>query len=81
MCKYCKLTHDRGYEKTNDPITIGQIKDGSQVFDLFMNRSVTDKKRSSELVLDLGCNINGDMYNIKTKEIKIKYCPFCGEEL
>lgn len=81
MCKYCKLTQERGNEKTNDVISIGKIKDGSQLLDLSLNRYISDKSRSNELILDLSCVIGDAVYNVKIKEIKIKYYPFCGEEL
>lgn len=34
-----------------------------------------------ELALDHAVCIDGQIFPIKTKEIPIKYCPFCGEEL
>lgn len=81
MCKYCELKQSGGNEQTNDTISIMSIKDGSQLFDLFMNRCISERKRSNELILDLSCLLNGSAYNVKTKAIKIKYCPFCGEKL
>lgn len=81
MCKYCKMTQERGNEKTNDLVSIVKIKDGSQLIDLSLNRYISDKSRSNELVLDLSYIIDNAVYTVKTKEIKIKYCPFCGEEL
>lgn len=80
MCKYCELKGS-GNEQTNEPISIMNIKDGSQIFDLFMNRCISKRKRRNELILDLSCLVYGSTYNVKSKSIKIKYCPFCGEEL
>ena len=84
MCGYCKLieTGVTG-EKTNDNVSMAKIKDGSQVFELNLWRYINeeDDDRENELVLDMSVDIDSSVYVVKRKHIKIKYCPFCGEEL
>lgn len=84
MCKYCKL-EDREFEAYNDVNSIAEVKDGTQSFALYLNRYIDKRKRNShrkELALELSVNVgNNESYTIKEKHIKIKYCPFCGEEL
>lgn len=85
MCKYCKFTtqNDDLGEKTNGGVTIGQIKDGSQIFDVCLYRySIKDANyRETSLIVTLYVDAMGERYDVKEKHIKIKYCPFCGEEL
>lgn len=87
MCKYCRLM-DVGVgtadEKVIEDGTITRIKDGSQVIEMYMSRDISKshKLHSNELVLSLSVDISpSEQYCVKTKAIKIKYCPFCGEEL
>lgn len=81
MCKYCKLRETKiPGELTNDYRSIGSIRDGITYFSLIMNRYKCTS-HVNELVLEQSICINGTDYVVKTKEIPIKYCPFCGEEL
>lgn len=81
MCEYCKL--ENGVEGEFHGIeSLLKMTDGSQVFEVFLNRYIYNKKRNSSLVLDYAIQKpKGIANSIRTKEIKIKYCPFCGEEL
>lgn len=85
MCKYCKLKTLNEYagEKSNESKRIGALKDGSQLFELCLSRYIVEEDdiHRSELILDLAFELNNGLYNVKTKYIPIKYCPFCGEEL
>ena len=85
MCKYCKLKtlNEAVGEKVSDPTTIGKLKDGSQTFEISLNRYIVEKDdiHRSELMLDLICKGNGGVIHVKSTYIPIKYCPFCGEEL
>lgn len=84
MCKYCELEciEETG-EKLNGNVLIKEMKDGSQLFSLFMNRYIDQDSgiHTRNLIIDLSTVINGLPYTVKDKHIKIKYCPFCGEEL
>ena len=84
MCKYCKLEviDDTGERLNNNP-KFATIRDGSQHFDLSINRYIVDEDdiHRSELVMDLGVNVRGQVYTVQEVHIPIKYCPFCGEEL
>lgn len=81
MCNFCKMEVVNKRESSNKHRPIMGIKDGSQLFELSMNRYKVDNHKSNNLVVDLCMMIGNDVYPIKTKEIDIKYCPFCGEEL
>lgn len=85
MCKHCalKTVNEKIGEKTTDGKSIGRIKDGSQIIDLYLNRYIIEKDnvRKNNLVLDLSFDLDGNEFIVKDKYIKIKYCPFCGEEL
>ena len=87
MCKFCKLKLENEYigEYTTNE-TIGKIEDGSQIFEVSLNRYIVedDNTHSAELVLNYGVRVNkrcDDVYAVSDTEIKIKYCPFCGEKL
>ena len=84
MCKYCNLEYiEETGEKLNGNVSINEIKDGCHIFELSINRYIdTDCDiHTSELVIDMSVVINDLPYTVKDKYIKIKYCPFCGEEL
>ena len=84
MCKYCKLDYiEETGEKLNGNVTIKEMKDGSQILGLSMNRYIDPDCdiHTSELIIDMSVVINDLAYTVKDKHIKIKYCPFCGEEL
>lgn len=81
MCKYCKMEQIYKDEYCNEDPNLARIKDGYQLFEVNFNRFVSDKMKFNVLTVDLAIIINDDIYPLETKEIKIKYCPFCGEEL
>ena len=85
MCKYCKLktlNKDVG-ERANNSISIARIKDGSQTFEVYLNRYIleTDDIHRNILVLDHGFTYGTNWLSLNEKSVEIKYCPFCGEEL
>lgn len=81
MCNFCKMEIVNKRESSNKHRPIMGIKDGSQLFELSMNRYKVDNRKSNSLVIDLCVMIGNDVYPVQTKEMYIKYCPFCGEEL
>lgn len=85
MCKYCKLKtlNKEIGEKSNNSVLIGKLKDGSQVFELYLNRYMikTDNIHRNSLILELDVNYGNSSVCLEEKYIGIKYCPFCGEEL
>ena len=85
MCKYCKLTvcNKTIGEETNRDGLIISVKDGSQIIDCSISRDICESEnfRSNHLMLDLSVKIDSFVYPVKSKAIKIKYCPFCGEKL
>lgn len=85
MCKYCDLKEIGDKEFVNDVnlSSIVSIKDGSHVSELYLNRYVLDSDNihRSTLILETGVKLYDGYHTIKTKELKIKYCPFCGEKL
>ena len=84
MCKYCKVrVFSKKYgEKIGNNIILRNV-DGSQVSEVYLNRHIVESDGISEasISIDISEKLDGAEYLIKTKEIKIKYCPFCGEEL
>lgn len=81
MCKYCRTEELNRGEFYNGDSSILRIKDGSQLMEVNFNRYKTDTEKLIVLALDHAVCIDGQIFPIKTKEIPIKYCPFCGEEL
>ena len=73
MCKYCQDFYSK----------LIRVTDGSQAIELSFLRYVDSQDRIAKNVLDLGlsCKIDDAEYIVKDKEIRIKYCPFCGEKL
>ena len=57
--------------------------DGSHISDVYLNRHIVESDDISEasISIDISVKLDDAEYLIKEKEIKIKYCPFCGEEL
>lgn len=84
MCKYCKLKtfNEAIGEKGSENITIGKVKDGSRIVQIYINRYIVKSENinRSELVIENVVNLDSE-YVLGEKSIKIKYCPFCGEEL
>ena len=86
MCKHCKTINLKadGSERSNECKSITRIKDGSQEIEVYLNRYAcdTDNVHMNQLVLDWSINVNNEHFvTVKEKIVKIKYCPFCGEEL
>ena len=84
MCKYCKMKtiNESLGERTNDMRVIGVIKDGRQIFDAHLHRYKTNNSEGfNYLVLELDIDYGGYTQDLVIKEIPIKFCPFCGEEL
>ena len=84
MCKHCKLTIVNSKFKEMQTIkNVLRLKDGSQIFDLYLNRYIVETEgiHRSNLEINISVNIDDGEYVLKYKEIPIKYCPFCGEEL
>lgn len=84
MCKHCKLTIVNSKSKEMQTIkNVLRLKDGSQIFDLYLNRYIVETEgiHRSNLEINISVNIDEGEYILKYKEIPIKYCPFCGEEL
>lgn len=85
MCKYCmwRTVKETIGEKCNDTQTIAKIKDGSQTFEVGLTRYACESEniRNAELWLNYTIDVGGSTLPVKDKFIKIKYCPFCGEEL
>lgn len=84
MCRYCEMieTGVTG-ETTNDCVFIDTLEDGSQLFSLMLYRCMDEENgyHTNELIIELGVDIDSSVQLVKDKHIKIKYCPFCGEEL
>ena len=71
MCKYCKnVKTGNDYEPLIElKLNFGMI--GKPTMDIFL-------MPESKLTVDI---LFPDQSNDKTKSIKIKYCPMCGERL
>lgn len=84
MCKFCKLTtlnEDVGEKGAGR--RLARIKDGRQIFDLYLNRYVVEDAgiHNSQLIIDLNIELDEGEYAVENKQVDIKYCPFCGKEL
>lgn len=81
-CKYCKLNDYGDGEWNNDSQLIEKIRDGSQIFEILLNRYVleSDDNRIAELILELNVETPHGLMSVKDRHIEIKYCPFCGEK-
>ena len=84
MCKHCKVevVSEKYGEKTGNNIILRNV-DGSRVDEVCLNRYIveTEGYHDASISIDISEKLDDAEYLIKTKEIKIKYCPFCGEEL
>lgn len=84
MCKFCKLEIDGSplKEKTTAKNVL-RIKNGYQVFELYLRRYVVELKdiHESSLEINTAVILGDGEHTLATKEIPIKYCPFCGKEL
>ena len=85
MCKYCKLKEIGKNEYSNENPTIGKLKDGSQSYEIWLSRyiSESDNVHRGELIMVHMFECLGSFYDeiVKQKSIEINYCPFCGEKL
>lgn len=85
MCKYCKLKtlNKEVGEKSNEVKLITRLVDGCQEFNVYLNRYIIeeDNINRAAMILDLDVRFDGNLFTLKEKQIDIKYCPFCGEEL
>ena len=84
MCKYCKVEvfSEKYGEKTGNNMILRNV-DGSRVDEVYLNRHIveTEGNHDTSISIDISVKLDDAEYLIKTKEIRIKYCPFCGEEL
>lgn len=74
MCKYCQDNYS----------DLLRITDGSQGIELSFLRYISAQDHITKkhtLNVGLSCKIGDGEYGVKDKEIKIKYCPFCGGKL
>lgn len=85
MCKYCELKtlNKEIGEKSNNSKLIGELKDGSQVFGAYFNCYAVERDdiHRNQLSLELGVKDGDYVISLAVKNIRIKYCPFCGEKL
>ena len=84
MCKHCKVRvfSEKYGEKIGNNIILRNV-DGSRVDEVYLNRHIveTEGYHDASISIDISVKLDDTEYLIKEKEIKIKYCPFCGEEL
>ena len=84
MCKHCKVEvfSEKYGEKIGNNMILRNV-DGSHISDVYLNRHIVESDDISEasISIDISVKLDDAEYLIKEKEIKIKYCPFCGEEL
>ena len=84
MCEHCKVRvfSEKYGEKIGNNMILRNV-DGSQISEVYLNRHIVESDGISEasISIDISVKLDDAEYLIKEKEIKIKYCPFCGEEL
>lgn len=85
MCKYCKVrVFSETYgEKIGNNMILRNV-DGSNISEVYLNRHIVESEgyHDASISIDISLKLDDTTeYLIKEKEIKIKYCPFCGEEL
>lgn len=84
MCEHCKVEvfSEKYGEKIGNNMILRNV-DGSHISDVYLNRHIVESDDISEasISIDISVKLDDAEYLIKTNEIKIKYCPFCGEEL
>ena len=84
MCKHCKVRvfSEKYGEKIGNNMILRNV-DGSHISEVYLNRHIVESDDISEasISIDISVKLDDSKYLIKEKEIKIKYCPFCGEEL
>lgn len=84
MCEHCKVRvfSEKYGEKIGNNMILRNV-DGSHISDVYLNRHIVESDDISEasISIDISVKLDDSEYLIKEKEIKIKYCPFCGEEL
>ena len=84
MCEHCKVRvfSEKYGEKIGNNMILRNV-DGSHISEVYLNRHIVESDDISEasISIDISVKLDDTEYLIKEKEIKIKYCPFCGEEL
>lgn len=84
MCEHCKarVFSEKYGEKIGNNMILRNV-DGSHISEVYLNRRIVESDDISEasISIDISVKLDDAEYIIKEKEIKIKYCPFCGEEL
>ena len=84
MCEHCKVRvfSEKYGEKIGNNMILRNV-DGSRISEVYLNRHIVESDDISEasISIDISEKLDDAEYLIKTKEIKIKYCTFCGEEL
>ena len=84
MCKHRKVEvfSEKYGEKIGNNMILRNV-DGSHISEVYLNRHIVESDGISEasISIDISVKLDDAKYLIKEKEIKIKYCPFCGEEL
>lgn len=84
MCKYCSFTFTNEEEKITRGDNIIKIKDGRNLLDVYLFRYHTNDgdSRLNQIALDRCVEVEtGELVDVESHVIDIKYCPFCGEEL
>jgi hypothetical protein len=84
MCRYCKFTDvdERNGERSNGLKSIGKIREGHYVLELYINRYQDNNGRVlNQLILDSAVDMSLGLFTVAEKCFDIKYCPFCGEKL
>lgn len=88
MCKYCKMTKDKVCGEKICLKRLAKVTDGFYeseiVYWKYDGRGIEGGRKEHKLILNWCAKINGKNIPstvLKSKELNIKYCPFCGEEL
>lgn len=84
MCKYCDFDEVNDLEKSVGG-TLLEIKDGSETIEIYFNRTVYNNRSEENdtylALIKMFTLPNGQVYEVNSKYMDIKYCPFCGEKL
>lgn len=80
MCKYCDAGNDTICGRTTNINDIMEIREGKLSFTVGIFRDISETDANDHYG-DLYISFMADSTPISDKSIRIKYCPFCGEEL
>ena len=82
MCKHCDFTYASDRENiTGRPIKMLNLTDCRYV-ELELWRYKCDNYSENKLLIEYGVKVPcAPKHMIKYADVKIKYCPFCGEKL